>query len=175
MLKADLERMQNGQLGLTDQQKQQMIGQAGEAAGRNIGAQQMQMGQLAAANPFAAAQLQSAARQGGQQVAAQGAQASLGADQLSQVMAEQEANRIRGQLSRQVDHDRASTASKEAAIDEIGGGAMAVIDILKSSGLMDTVSSVASNAASRKDSGQAYGDEFYVGGKSDKLTDEERY
>lgn len=118
LLMSDLKKMQSGDLGMSQAEKQQAISNQTEAAGRNIGAQQMQLGQLAAANPFAAAQLQTAARQGSGQIAQQGAAAAAGVDQLSSQMAQQEAERIRAQLEAQRERARENTQfAAESALE----------------------------------------------------------
>jgi hypothetical protein len=139
MLKADLERMKNGELGLNAAQKQQAISQDTEAAGRNVAAQQMQMGQLAAANPFAAGKIQQASRAGSEQLAQTGAQSSQNVDRLSAQIAEQEASRIKGELSAQNEATAKERKQTVAALGEFSQQNAAAIDVLKSSGLLDQI------------------------------------
>jgi hypothetical protein len=136
MLKDDLARMQAGELGLTEAEKQQKIAESTDTAGRNVAAQQMQMGQLAAANPFAAGKIQQAARAGSEQLADTGAQAARGADQLSLQIAQQEEERIRNALADQVKSDRKDRKDAEASSGETQASATAAIDVLKSSGVL---------------------------------------
>jgi hypothetical protein len=131
LLLGDLKKMQSGDLGLSDAEKQQQISNQTDTAGRAVGANQMALGQLAAANPFAAGQLQSAARQGSQQVAQAGAQAAQNVDQLSAQMAQQQAEQIRQQLEQQRERRRENTQFAVQTALEIPKSAAAAASVLK--------------------------------------------
>lgn len=124
LLLSDLQKMQSGNLGLTNAQKRQMVSNAQTSAGQQIQAQQADLARQAmAAGPAWSGQYAAAQQNLGQQAANAGAQAAVSADQLSAQLAAQQEAYIRSQLDAQKERQRQNAQyvadTSEKAIGDI--------------------------------------------------------
>ena len=126
MLLGDLQKMQEGTLGLSDSEKNRVAEGAQMAAGAQAAAQQSDIQRAAlagGANPFTghAAQL---SRDIGQQAQGAAAQARVAADEMSTNLAATEAADIRARLERQRERQRRDAATAGRAVASFVGGAV---------------------------------------------------
>lgn len=122
-LLADIKAMDEGRLGLSEQEKGQLAMGAQQAAAQQAGAQQRELQRqtmAAGQSPFMgqAAQLQ---RDIGEQSQQAAAQAHLQADELSRQLSEARRQEIRARLDRQQDLSREKSKKAVKAIKDIGG------------------------------------------------------
>jgi len=116
LLRQDVKALQEGELGLSEQEKDTMASKQQTLAGQQIGAQQEEINrqQLGSGGGFAGQYAEMSQALGGQAAQA-GAQAYAGADEVSRQLAEGRRAEILGRLERQQDRSR---ENQQWAIDE---------------------------------------------------------
>lgn len=123
ILRADVEAMKAGDLGLSEQEREQLASKAQTAAGAQIQAQQAQLARerMAGGGGFGGqyAELQ---QQLGAQAGEAGARARAAADEASQRLAEARRAEILGRLERQQDRAREDIQAAREAIADVFTG-----------------------------------------------------
>ncbi len=123
ILRADVEAMKAGDLGLSEQEREQLASKAQTAAGAQIQAQQAQLARerMAGGGGFGG-QYAEMQQQLGAQAGEAGARARAAADEASQRLAEARRAEILGRLERQQDRSREDIqAAREAVADAFTG------------------------------------------------------
>lgn len=109
LLRADLERLKTGELGLTDAEKEQQVADAQSAAAQQAGQQQAALNRQAAAGGGFTGQQQATVRKISEQAAEQGARARRSVDELNTRLAEQQRAEILDRLETQRQLSRENT------------------------------------------------------------------